>query len=497
MTSEKRTGKRELRSRRDLHTPTVELQSPDAELAAANRDLTHLLANVQIPLAMISKELLVRRMTPQARAVLNLVPSDVGRRLGEIRPALQIDNLEQIAREAIRSGSVQKLEVQATDGKWLWLQVLPCDTLNGSIDGAVIALHDIDHLKRPLEEARAYAAVLIDTAREAIVILDETLRVQTANPAFYKSFHATAADTENHFIYEVGNRQLDIPELRKLLELILPTDSRVDDFEVNLDYPEVGKRLMRLNARRIEFGGGRFSILLVIEDVTELVRTANALRNLSGRLLQIRDEERRRIARDLHDSTGQKIAALKMALGRVRRAIGGEGRAEIAEAEELSDEISKDLRTVSYLLHPPMLEELGLSEALSNYIDGFAGRADLKIVLKVEKDFPRIAEENELALFRVVQEALTNVIRHSGAKHAEVTLRIESEQVVVEVMDDGRGLAYGPTAGAAQSKPLTLGVGITGMRERVRLLRGHLEVQSDSKGTTVRASVPVDPKRTT
>jgi len=350
---------------------------------------------------------------------------------------------------------------------------------------------ELRSLNEELQEARAYTAVLIETAREAIVILDESLRVQTANPSFYKTLHVTPQETENQFIYDVGNHQLDLPELRKLLELILPTNSRVDDFELTLDYPDVGKRLMRLNARRVEFRGNRFSILLVIEDVTELVRTADALRNLSGRLLQIRDEERRRIARDLHDSTGQKIAALKMSLGRVRRAVDGKGHAEIAEAEELSDEISKDLRTVSYLLHPPMLEELGLAEALSSYVNGFAGRADLRITLEVEKEFPRIAGENELAIFRVVQEALTNVIRHSGARTATVALRIDSDHVVVEVSDDGRGMTNGSKNDGARSKPLTLGVGITGMRERVRLLRGQLDVKSTNKGTTVRASVPV------
>jgi signal transduction histidine kinase len=128
---------------------------------------------------------------------------------------------------------------------------------------------------------------------------------------------------------------------------------------------------------------------------------------------------------------------------------------------------------------------------LSNYVAGFAGRADLKINLDVEKEFPRIAEENELAIFRVVQEALTNVIRHSGAKTARVALQIESDSVVVEVSDDGRGMTNGTRVDGTASKPLTLGVGITGMRERVRLLRGRLDVKSTSSGTTVRASVPV------
>jgi two-component system NarL family sensor kinase len=350
---------------------------------------------------------------------------------------------------------------------------------------------ELHSLNEELKEAREYTAVLIETAREAVVILDESLHIQTANPSFYKTLHVTPEETENQFIYNLGNRQLDLPELRRLLELILPTNSRVDDFEVTLDYPDVGKRVMKLNARRIDFRGNRFLILLVIEDVTELVRTADALRNLSGRLLQIRDEERRRIARDLHDSTGQKLAALKMALGRVRRAVDGKGKSEIIEAEELSDEISKDLRTVSYLLHPPMLEELGLAEALSSYVGGFAGRADLQITLHVEKDFPRIAEENELAIFRVVQEALTNVIRHSGANTAKVRLGIDSDRVVVEVSDDGRGMTNGSGSDGSFAKPLTLGVGITGMRERVRLLNGQLDVRSTKDGTTVRATVPV------
>jgi two-component system CheB/CheR fusion protein len=264
------TSKEELQStNEELTTLNEEMQNRNVELGSANNDLLNLLGHVDIPVVMVSNDLRIRRFTPAAQKLLNLLPGDIGRRLGEIRPNLEVEGLEGLARDAIRRASPQQREVRTTDGEWRVLHVRPYKTWDNRIEGAVISLQDVDALKRSLDQTREYADTIVESAREPILVLDSKLNVTAANPAFYRVFGASAEDTEGRLIYELGNGQWNIPKLRELLEEIIPQNSRVDDFEMTHEFPHIGSREMQLNARRVELQPGHPFILLAIEDVTE------------------------------------------------------------------------------------------------------------------------------------------------------------------------------------------------------------------------------------
>ena len=229
----------------------------------------------------------------------------------------------------------------------------------------------------------------------------------------------------------------------------------------------------------------------VRERTGELDAANLSLRKLSARLLQSQDDERRRIARELHDSIGQTLAALSMNLSGVRADIDRLTKTKdtLTDSEGLVLEMSKEVRTISHLLHPPLLDEAGLSSALRWYVDGFAQRSKITVDLDCPDDFGRLPREVETAAFRVVQECLTNIHRHSESPAAKIRLRHFDNEVVVEVEDKGKGI---PADKLDQMASVGIpGVGITGMRERVRQLGGTLEISSSSTGTTIVARLPV------
>jgi PAS domain S-box-containing protein len=224
---------------------------------------------------------------------------------------------------------------------------------------------------------------------------------------------------------------------------------------------------------------------------TEILQQSEQLRDLSGRLMHAQDEERRRIARDLHDSVGQNLAALGMTLaGLENDAKRDPARLSksIKDAQDLILGLTQEIRTTSYLLHPPTLDESGLSSAIRWYLDGLTERSDLSIELSVPGDLERLAPEVELAIFRLVQECLTNIHRHSGSKTAVIRIAREPDKIYVEVQDHGKGISQARLA-EVQSKGV--GVGIRGMRERVRQCNGELIIHSNPLGTKIKAIFPV------
>jgi PAS domain S-box-containing protein len=229
----------------------------------------------------------------------------------------------------------------------------------------------------------------------------------------------------------------------------------------------------------------------VNERTNELVEKEANLRAITGRLLQIQDEERRRIARELHDSAGQILAALSMNLTPVESEIlqlsPGLGK-NVSDSILLVDELSRELRTMSYLLHPPLLDEAGLESALRWYVDGFADRSKISVELNLDPEVGRLPREMEMAIFRLVQECLTNVHRHSGSATAGIRISRDSQGVRAEVSDQGKGI---PGGGFPLSGPAKPGVGIQGMRERVRQLGGQIEIRSGDPGTTIVANFPL------
>jgi PAS domain S-box-containing protein len=231
------------------------------------------------------------------------------------------------------------------------------------------------------------------------------------------------------------------------------------------------------------------SILCIDQDITEQKRIEGELRMLSSRLLDLQDVERRRIAREMHDGTAQNLFAVNIALTRLlRQTTAPEFRATLEECMSLCEQSREEIRTLSYVLHPPMLDRAGLASALKWYLEGFSSRTGIDVDLFVSRKLRRLPAEIETDLFRVAQEALTNIHLHSGSRIATVKLVRGPGRVMLQIRDWGRGI---PPGIAQAGRPGFIGVGILGMRERLAQLNGTLDVDSSREGTTITAIVPL------
>ena len=463
-----------------------------------------------------------------------------------------------------------------------------------------------DALEHDIKLTQNYANALFVSARESILLLDANLRVVGANPAFYSKFAETPIETAGRLIYELGQGQWNIPRLRSLLGKVIVHKSRVDGFELEHDFPGLGKRFLILNVLYVEPRPGYPLISLSIEDVTEktnqlaalkrqrdllefghdaiLVRDLEGkiqfwnrgaeeiygwkseevigklkqdvlqsrfpkskeeteevllqqgywegellhvrrdgntrtmecrwvvrdeggvpvileinsditekkqsqtnLRLLSSYLIRVQDDERRRIARELHDSAGQKLAFVKMSLDILAKKPDLKNHATtVGDCLNSVDEAIREIRTIAQLLHPPLLDEAGLEPAVRWLADGFSQRAEVAVDVRFTAKMRRLPPNVEIALFRIVQEALSNVHRHSEASKAEISVSAEANSVTLRITDNGKGMRTD-----SSPAPVVLGVGIQGMKERLAQLGGTLEVvASDASGTTVTATVP-------
>jgi signal transduction histidine kinase len=230
---------------------------------------------------------------------------------------------------------------------------------------------------------------------------------------------------------------------------------------------------------------------LLHKEVAEHQRAEETLRELTGRLFQLQDQERRRLGRELHDGAVQNLVALAMDVSMIRNALppeAGDARQLVTECVRLIGQSTTELRTISYLLHPPYFDELGLTASLRDFVEGFATRSGIQVTLDIDPGFGRLRCEVELAIYRVIQEALSNVHRHAESPTATISLARHAQFVQLEVADAGRGIP--PEILASEGARFT-GVGIAGMRERIRGLGGRLEIQSDDGGTRIQAVLPV------
>ena len=238
---------------------------------------------------------------------------------------------------------------------------------------------------------------------------------------------------------------------------------------------------------------GKPAVLGTALDITEQKRVEEALHAVSGRLLKLQDDERRRIARDLHDTTAQELAALMMNLAVLQRNTNltpEKIQQTLADSQALAERLTTEIRTLSYLLHPPGLELAGLPGAIREYARGVASRSGMEVIVESAPDLDRLPEDMEIALFRVVQESLGNILRHARSATAKITLERIGSTLTLQIQDQGRGI---PAKRLATIKSLrgAFGVGIAGMSERLHQLKGTLEIQSGPGGTTVRATVPL------
>jgi two-component system, NarL family, sensor kinase len=371
----------------------------------------------------------------------------------------------------------------------------------GRVDAVVVNGDDGDQVFT-LQGAEHPYRVLVETMNEGAATLDNDGTILYANASFAKILGVQLQD----IIGAPLQKHFALHEQEKLAELIDNGLQRESRGEVSLVGSEGQRRLVRLSLSPVHDFGVR-TICVVATDMTELSGANEALkasedtlRNLSGRLLRLQDEERRRISRDLHDVTGQKLALLSMDLSSIlkkkEKAKAPEVERLLEESISLSNDVNKEIRTLSYLLHPPLLDELGLPSAVEWFAQGFENRTGIHVAVDVPSCFVRLAPDAEVALFRIVQESLANVHRYSGSATAFVRARSDRGEVRLEIGDFGKGMGK-ESKGTNGSSLAPLGVGIQGMKERLRQLSGTLEISSQAgKGTLVTAILPISNRRT-
>lgn len=498
---EMETAKEELQSsNEELTTLNDELEHRHSELGQLNGDLTNLFSSLDIPILILGRDLRIRRFSPAAETLFNLMPSDIGRPVSDMRFSATIPELKGDSAAVMDTGRRSERQIPDVGGKPHSLRIHPYRVAEGKIVGAVVALVDISALKSAsdaIEDARRYAEAIIEAVQESLLVLDSDLRVVTANHSFFTTFQASPKATVGSLIYDLGNRQWNIPQLRTLLQKVLSRDTTISNFEVEHDFPVIGRKAMMLQARQFRSPkGGAPLILLSIQDESER-RAAELAAARSGvmstRLMHVQDEERRRVARELHDSTAQSLAGLMMNMNNLSHMLHKSDPkilTTLAESRSLADESIREIRTISYLLHPPLLEDAGLASAMRWFVDGFGTRSGIQVKLVMPAQLPRLSGALELALFRIAQEGLTNVHHHSGSKSARVQISFTSSKVILTVGDKGKGLPSGvwkPDGGISKAA----GVGIASMGERARQLGGTVEFDSSRRGTTLRAIVPL------
>lgn len=231
---------------------------------------------------------------------------------------------------------------------------------------------------------------------------------------------------------------------------------------------------------------------LLHSEIQRRVQTEEMLRKLSARILTLQDEERRRLGRELHDSAGQLLAALHINLGVIAQRTQNDAAlsARVADSAALADQVISEIRTLSYLLHPPMLDETGLGSAVDWYTRGFSERSKISVDLDIDPELPRFPTEVETAIFRIVQESLVNIHRHSGSRTAFISLRADAEGASLTIRDEGCGIPI-EVIKSMEEGGANIGVGIGGMRERARQLGGAINIRRTNPGTLVAVSLPV------
>ena len=375
------------------------------------------------------------------------------------------------------------------------LTISPVRNREGRVIGASNVARDITQQKqaeRALRASEERFREIVETTPECVKLVAPDGTLLHMNSSGLTLVGADCADAV------VGKSVYDLiePKDRDRFRAFNERICRGEKGSLEFDIVGLGgeRRHMETHAAPLRNPDGTTAQLAVSRDITMRKQAEEAVKEkeLSARLLKLQDEERRRIARELHDGVGQLLAAMSMNASRLdgeKSNLSPDAARCAEENSKLIDQVSADIRTMSYLFHPPLLDEMGLDSALKWYIDGFSERSKIAAALELPADWERLPQDYELCLFRIAQECLTNIHRHSGGSTARLRLLRSPGEIKLEVSDDGKGLDHETQSKIASGE--TVGVGLRGMRERVKQLGGNLEIRSNGHGTIVTATVPV------
>jgi PAS domain S-box-containing protein len=382
----------------------------------------------------------------------------------------------------------KEARLRRADGQYRWflLRAEPLLDEQGNVVKWYGTSTDIDDLKRAEDRAR----LIIDT----IPMMAWTVRPDGVVDFLNQRWLDYAGRSLEEHI-EDPNRVIHPDDLPRVMKRWLANMAAGEPFEDEMRLRRVDGEyrwfLVRTDPLRDEQGNivKWYGVSLDIEDRK---RAQEELQRLSGQLLRLQEEERRRIARDLHDSTGQELVALATTLSQLHASVPTSNRKLrklASQCQALADQCIREVRTLSYLLYPPMLDESGLEDAIRHYASGFTERTGIEVELEISPRLGRLKPHVELALFRIVQESLTNIQRHSGSSQAKIRIERDAGTITLEINDKGSGIS-----GTLQNGklPFGSGVGIPSMHERATQIGGQLAIESSKRGTTVRVTIPAD-----
>ena len=507
------TTKEELQSaNEELQTVNDELQQRNNVLTQTGNDLTNLLNSVNIPLLMLTNGFHIRQFTPPMQKLLSVRSTDIGRSISEIRLQLSLENIEPILQDVLETLGTRELEVQDREGRWHLLRVRPYRTSDNKIEGLVVVLVDIDQLRRSqqnLVDARDFARSVVESVPVPIVVLERDGSIRTVNTAFRHLAQMQTKELEGRSLPELVNLLWGLNGFKERLEsLSLGPAGATIEFEHQSTTAK--PKTLLIKGHSLSTDGSRV-LLLMIEDITlrreaellissqkkalegeieiaarRLDRTQGELRGLTGHLFMVQEEERQKVARELHDDVSQRLSLLEMLLSEVDiRNCSDEDAERVRKAQKDLQSLNTDVRQISHQLHPAILTDLGLSEALRALVDEFGEREKMPATY-MSQDLPGSwPPEAATAIYRIAQEALRNVAKHAGKTHVKVALSGQDSKLQLKVMDFGVGFDL------EEDSP-THGLGLISMQERARLAGGTLTVQSElGHGTTVAVDIPL------
>jgi two-component system CheB/CheR fusion protein len=460
--SERTEAELDRATNRGLSTVNDDLGNRNLELTRLSDDLSNVLTSTHVPMIIVGPDGRIRRMTQATERALSLTAGDIGRPIGQLRLGVEFPDLEAMVKAAIETPAPVEREVQTGDGRSYSVRVRPYHAAGNTIEGAVVSFIDIDDLKRTereVREARDVARATFETVREPLVTLDASLHVVQANRSFYETFRVTPAATEGTFIYDLGNRQWDIPELRRLLEEILPRDTVVSDFEVEHAFEGLGQRTMRLNASLVlRATADDPLILLAIEDVTaekELERTRaalvereQALRAAAEQATQAKDRFLAVLSHELRSPLQSMLGWVRMLQSRrlsaahTERALDVIERNTVLQARMIEDllDVSRITAGVLQLDLAPML----VASAVQTVIENLRPAADAKrirLVVSIEEAAYPI-QGDAARVQQIVGNLVSNAMKFTpdGGRIAVRIARSGSE-VEIQVSDTGAGIS--------------------------------------------------------